>query len=308
MIAGLVVLLVLGVAIFAMTFDPNRYKPEIERLVKERTGRTLQLKGDLKVAVWPSLGADVNGLTLSERAADQQFLSLDSAHASVALMPLLHGSVIVDGIRVSGLKANIVKEKDGRFNFSDLIEEQSKPPAAKEAQAEKKPPQKKAEERKAQTGKAIAFDIASVQVDRSSVTYADKASGQELALSGLKLSTGRIAEKADGKLTLQGSAKGRNPDLDIKVDLSGAYKVDLPAKAFDVSKLDAKVSGAAAGITNLDLKAKGDVAANPDKNEYRVKGLALDVKGVKEKQNLEASERVFAEIARDPDAVKALFL
>src|SRR5205085_8896915 len=147
-IAGLVVLLVLGVGIFAMTFDPNRYKPEIERLVKERTGRTLQLKGDLKVAVWPSLGADVNGLTLSERAADQQFLSLDSAHASVALMPLLHGSVIVDGIRVSGLKANIVKEKDGRFNFSDLIEEQSKPPAAKEAQAEKKPPQKKAEERK----------------------------------------------------------------------------------------------------------------------------------------------------------------
>jgi len=287
-IAGLVVLLVLGVAIFVMTFDPNRYKPEIERLVKERTGRTLQLKGDLKVAVWPSLGADVNGVTLSEHAADQQFLSLDSAHASVAVMPLLHGSVIVDGIRVSGLKANIVKEKDGRFNFSDLLESESKPPAAKEAQAEKKPPEKKAEERKAETGKAIAFDIGSVQIDRSSLTYADKASGQELALSNLKLGTGRIAEKADGKLTLQGSAKGRNPDLDIKVDLSGGYKVDLPAKAFEVSKLDAKLSGAAAGITNLDLKAKGDVAANPDKNEYRVKALALDVKGVKEKQNLEA--------------------
>src|ERR671922_621682 len=121
-IVALVVLLVLAVAIFAATFDPNRYKGEIERLVKERTGRTLQLKGDLKVAVWPSLGADVNGVTLSERAAGEQFLSLDSAHASVAVMPLLHGSVIVDGIRVPGLKANIVKEKDGRYNFSDLLE------------------------------------------------------------------------------------------------------------------------------------------------------------------------------------------
>ena len=29
-IAGLVVLLVLGVAVFAMTFNPNRYKPEID--------------------------------------------------------------------------------------------------------------------------------------------------------------------------------------------------------------------------------------------------------------------------------------
>ena len=33
-IAGLVILLVLAVAIFVMTFNPNRYKGEIERLVK----------------------------------------------------------------------------------------------------------------------------------------------------------------------------------------------------------------------------------------------------------------------------------
>ena len=118
-IAGLVVLLVLGVAVFAMTFNPNRYKPEIERLVKEKTGRTLSLKGDLQLAFWPALGAKVNGVTFSEHGSDQQFLAVDSAHASVALMPLLHGQAIVDGITVSGLKATVIKEKDGRFNFSD---------------------------------------------------------------------------------------------------------------------------------------------------------------------------------------------
>src|ERR671935_319802 len=286
-IVGLVVLLVLAVAIFAATFDPNRYKSEIERLVKERTGRTLQLKGDLKVAVWPSLGADVNGVALSEREPAQEFLSLDSAHASVALLPLLHGSVIVDGIRVSGLKARVVKEKDGRFNFSDLMEQPA--PAQQDKQAGKsQPAEKKATERQQAGGKGVAFDIGSVQVDRSALTYVDRASGQELAISDLKLSTGRIAERADGKLDFKASLKGKNPDLDIKADLAGGYKVDLPAQAFEISKLDAKVSGAAAGITNIDLKAKGDVAANPQKNEYRVKGFALDLKGVKEKQNMEA--------------------
>src|SRR5919197_324142 len=286
-IAGLVVLLVLAIGIFAATFDPNRYKGEIERLVKERTGRTLQLKGDLKVAVWPSLGADVNGVALSERDTAQEFLSLDSAHASVALLPLLHGSVIVDGIRVSGLKARVVKEKDGRFNFSDLMEQPA--PAQQDKQAGKsQPAEKKATERQQAGGKGVAFDIGSVQVDRSALTYVDRASGQELAISDLKLSTGRIAERADGKLDFKASLKGKNPDLDIKADLSGNYRVDLPAKAFEIAKLDAKVSGAAAGITNLDLKAKGDVAANPQKNEYRVKGFALDLKGVKEKQNMEA--------------------
>jgi AsmA protein len=286
-IVGLVVLVVLAVAIFAATFDPNRYKGEIERLVKDRTGRTLQLKGDLKVAVWPSLGADVNGVALSERDPKQEFLSLDSAHASVALLPLLHGSVVVDGIRVSGLKARVVKEKDGRFNFSDLMEQPA--PAQQDKQAGKsQPPEKKAAERQQAGGKGVAFDIASVQVDRSAFSYVDRASGQELAVSDLKLSTGRIAERADGKLDLKASAKGKNPDLDLTLDVTGGYKVDLPAQAFEVSKLDAKVNGAAVGITKLDLKAKGDVAANPQKNEYRVKGLALDVKGVQDKQNLEA--------------------
>jgi AsmA protein len=286
-IAGLVILLVVAVAIFAATFDPNRYKGEIERLVKDRTGRTLQLKGNLQVAVWPSLGANVNGVALSERDPSQEFLSLDSAHASVALLPLLHGSVVVDGIRVSGLKARVIKEKDGRFNFSDLMEQPA--PAQQDKQAgQSKPPEKKASEREQAGGKGVAFDIGSVQVDRSALTYIDKSSGQELAVSDLKLSTGRIAEQADGKLDLKVTAKGKNPDIDLKVDLTGGYKVDLPAQAFEISKLDAKVNGAAAGITNLDLKAKGDVAANPQKNEYRVKSLVFDVKGVKEKQNLEA--------------------
>jgi len=285
-IVGLLVLLVLGAAIFAMTFDPNRYKGQIETLVKDKTGRTLSLKGNLELAFWPALGAKVNGVTLSERASDQQFVSLDSAHASVALLPLLHGQAIVDGIRVSGLKANIVKEKDGRFNFSDLMEAQpadSKAPASKD-----KPAEKKAQERADAGGKAVAFDIASVQVDRSSVSYLDQASGQELAVSDLKLSTGRIAEKADGKLELKAAIKGRNPDLDVKVDVGGGYKFDLGAKSFAVSKLDAKVTGAAAGFTNLNVNAKGDIAANPEKNEYQVNGLVLDVKGVQDKQNLEA--------------------
>src|SRR5204862_2547613 len=115
-IAGLVVLLVLAVSIFAMTFDPNRYKGQIEQLVKERTGRTLALRGDLQVALWPALGAKVNGVTLSERGSAEEFVALDSAHASVALLPLLHRRALVDAIRVSGLKARRSAAQARRLN------------------------------------------------------------------------------------------------------------------------------------------------------------------------------------------------
>src|SRR2546423_7602313 len=287
-IVGLLVLLVLAAAIFALTFDPNRYKPQIERIVKERTGRTLSLRGNLEVALWPSLGANVAGVSLSEHASEKEFLALDSAHASVALIPLLRGAVIVDGIRVSGLKANVVKEKDGRYNFSDLLEAKAEEAAKPAPKAQKKEPEKKATERKDEGGQAVAFDISGIHIDRWALTYRDLAQGSELAVTDLKLDTGRIAERADGKLALKAAVKGKNPDLDIKLDVGGDYRFDLAKKSFAVSKLDAKVNGAAAGITNLSVSAKGDAAADPDKHEYRVKGFALELKGVKDKQNLEA--------------------
>ena len=166
LVLGLVVLVVAAVAIFAMTFDPNRYKDDIQRIVKDKTGRTLELKGPLELAFWPSLGAKVSGVVLSEHGTSQPFVSLESAHASVALLPLLRGGVTVDRVRLSGLRAQIVKDKDGRFNFQDLIEQGGDKPAAK---AEKKAPDSK--------GGPVAFDIAGVTIERAALSYRDLASG-----------------------------------------------------------------------------------------------------------------------------------
>ncbi len=228
LVLGLVALVVAAVAIFAMTFDPNRYKDDIQRIVKERTGRTLELKGPLELAFYPSLGAKVSGVVLSERAASQPFVSLESAHASVALLPLLRGAVIVDRVRLSGLRAQIVKDKDGRFNFQDLIEQAGEKPAAK---AEKKAPD---------SGRgAVAFDIAGVTIERAALSYRDLASGQEIALSELKLETGRIAENAEGKLDFATALKRNTPPLDAKLALNGRYALKPESVALDFTgKLD----------------------------------------------------------------------
>jgi AsmA protein len=276
-LGGLAVLVVAAGAIFAMTFDPNRYRGQIEAAVKERTGRTLKLQGPLELSFYPGLGGKVAGVTLTERAAEQEFLSLDSARATVALMALLRGEVIVDKVYVSGLKANVVKDKNGRFNFDDLLE-------PKDAKGKPPAPQKPAPEGK----EAAKFDIAGVTIERSSVFYRDLAEGKDLAISDLKLSTGRIAERADGKLELQAGVKGKNPAMDAKVDVSGHYKIDLAAKAYALEKLDAKVTGLVAGMRDAKLTAKGDVSVDPAKSEYRAKGLAVELSGAQEKQKLEA--------------------
>jgi AsmA protein len=179
-----------------------------------------------------SLGAKVSGVTFSERGSDQQFLALDNAHASVALMPLLRGQVVVDRIRISGFKANIVKQKDGKFNFSDLLEAKRRSP----------PPRKKNLRKKDDGGGApVAIDLAGVDIDKSSIAYRDLSTGKEYSVSDFKLGTGRIADRADGKLQMHAAIKA--PDLDIKLDLGADYKLDLPAESVALDKLDLKVSG-----------------------------------------------------------------
>ena len=86
-LGGVVVLAIAGAIAFALLFDANKLKGEIERTVQAKTGRTLKLEGDLAVAFWPSIGASLGRASLSERDGKGAFVGLESAHVSVAVMP-----------------------------------------------------------------------------------------------------------------------------------------------------------------------------------------------------------------------------
>jgi len=49
----------------------------------------LHLNGDIKLAFWPKLGADLGKISLSEHNGNQEFASINSAKVSLALLPLL---------------------------------------------------------------------------------------------------------------------------------------------------------------------------------------------------------------------------
>ncbi len=277
-LAGLLVLAVVAAAIFAATFDPNRYKEQIEVAVKAQTGRTLKLQGDLEVAFFPSLGARVAKATLSEKDPSRQFLSVEQAHGSVAFLPLLRGEVIVDRIRVSGLNAQVIKDKDGRFNFQDLIErgEDGKaPPAASEPKGEP------ADE------SAVKFDIAGFALEDAAVSYKDLATGQSLAVTDVHLSTGRIAERANGRLQLSAALKGAQPALDVALKLAGGYDIDLPGGAYALSALEGTVEGTLEKDAVSAKLSAPKVILSPDKATGEAIAAQFSLKGAE--RNLEAS-------------------
>ena len=100
-IFSLVVLVIIGLSIFLLTLDPNQYKEEIVTAVKEQTGRTLDIKGDIALSIFPNLQLEIKDTTLSQPSniqASNPFAELDMARIGLELLPILEGNINVNEI------------------------------------------------------------------------------------------------------------------------------------------------------------------------------------------------------------------
>src|SRR3990167_2835293 len=95
-LAGVIALLLLVVAIIAATFNPNDYKPLIIKLVQDKKERTLIIEGDIKLAFWPKIGANLGKISISEHKSDKEFASIQGAKVALAVLPLLKKQLVVD--------------------------------------------------------------------------------------------------------------------------------------------------------------------------------------------------------------------
>jgi AsmA protein len=82
-LAVLAVIALAAVAYVAATFNPNEYKAQIIKAVKDSKQRDLRLDGDIKLSFFPSIGASVSKVSLSEFRSDNEFAAIDSARVSM---------------------------------------------------------------------------------------------------------------------------------------------------------------------------------------------------------------------------------
>ncbi len=255
-VGALMGLLIIAVAIISATFDPNKFKSDITKLVLEKKQRTLGIPGNISLKVFPKLGVELGQVTLSEFKSDKQFLKLERAKLYVDLLPLLKKELLVDRIEIDGLVANVIKGRDGKFNFDDLLSKEEK-------QDDK-----------------LKFDVEGIKLGGATVTYRDETSGQTISLAQLSLSTGRIADKVPGKIDLTAKIEGSKPTINAQLDVVGGILFDLEKKRYAFSSLEAKAAGSVRqapekGKPGLDLAG---LDAKISAGELKVDGntLAID--------------------------------
>ena len=219
---GVVVLALVALGAALVIVDGKFVKARLESAMKEKN-RTLKIEGEPKVKLFPVAGLALGATSLSEPGSDKLFVSLDSAEVAVRVMPLLSGEIAVETLKVSGLKANLLRRKDGSMNFSDLT-------GAKEKAAGKpeQPPQ---------------LRIAEVIVEKVQLAYRDEATGQELNIAELNLKTGRLDGQTPGDLSLAARITGKKPEVDLRAQAAGALRFNLGKEEFAFDKFSAQLKG-----------------------------------------------------------------
>lgn len=268
LLIGLAVFLVLivgAIAIFAARFNPNDYKPQVIALVKEKTQRTLEIPGEIKLSFFPKLGVDLGRVRISEHASASEFASVEKARLSLALIPLLSKQLVVDRVQVEGLSANLRREKDGSTNFDDLLTKEDSKSEQKQAESS--------------GGSQTRFDIDGVDVKNAHLVWDDRLADRKFEISKLDLQTGKLASGAQSRATVKAQIVGNNPRIHAALDAKTGFLFDLDKKRYAVDQMDAELKGAALDFNDLALKISGDADLQPEAKLFNFKSFKVAATG-----------------------------
>jgi AsmA protein len=281
----LVVVAVVGLAIFLLTFDPNAYKYKLEELVQERYHRTLTIDGEIELSLFPRIGLSVQGVSLSEPNSPDTFASIESTRLAVAVWPLLSNSFVVDHVAISGFKARVVRGKDGQFNFSNLVGGASATTTAPSNPAEALVGAAQTAAQVITSGTLPAsrnnmqIDIAGLDLKDGEVQLQDEISGMAVAVTRINANTGRVTFNQPFDVRLTARVEGGNPRVDANLTGQALLTLDPSAKRYAAQKLDLRMDGKLPGAEAKSLAMRGNLAFNGQKSALDVAGLEVVFQG-----------------------------
>lgn len=243
-VAGLIVLIVLGLLIVPNFVDVEKYKPQIEQRVAEATGRPFNIGGELRLSLFPWAGLSFSDLHLGNPPgfAEKDFISVKSFDVKVKLFPLVFKNVQVKRFIMEGPRIVLERAKDGRGSWEGIGKPSAKVPA--------KPPEKK--EKPPEQGRKEAIPLKGLAVGDFSISdgsllWIDHAKGARQELKDLIVRLQDVSLEQPIRISL--SALLDNRPLSLKGKMGplgkdpgkGTVPLEIVLKALD--KLDIKVQG-----------------------------------------------------------------
>ena len=243
-LAGLVVLLLIGVLVVVWVVDPNGFKPRIETAVREATGRDFALVGDIELGFFPwlALRAGEGRFGNAPGFGPEPMVTWKSAQLGAKLFPLLRGEIVASRVSLDGADVRLVRRADGQANWENIGGGE---PA--------RPEQPGAEPMK--------LRIDGVELTNTRVSFVDETVPRHVTVAALNLTTDEIAEgepfedtEVSGILHMDGFAAAGVP-----------FRLEVPRAevAWDLSKIVVKKYELAFGVLEAEGGVSGALGEQP---------------------------------------------
>lgn len=260
-LGALIALVVLVAMALLLFFDPNRYRGEIERVARQKTGRDLQIEGPLRLKLLPFVALSIADVKLGNPAGygPGPFLTVHEASVGLRLWPLLAHRLEVSRIAVDGLAVELVSRGPTANNWKDL---------AGEGKSESPRP---ANRQSTQTR------IGEIDIRNCALTFRDEAAHSTTVLRNISLAAQGLggAAPASFRLALDYSS-GKQPPWHLA--MNGRLSLPDTGRPIELSALDlrlneARVTGNVAILDPATLAVRFDLGSD-DLDLDRLLGIA----------------------------------
>lgn len=295
-IVALVVLAVVAIAVAMAVIDPNDYKPQIEKVVEEKTNLDLILEGDIGWSFIP-LGLELNDV---EATLDgERLVALKQLVAKVDFWSLISMSPQVSTFVLDGLDAHLSINEQGEGNWARIMPEPAegdKPKDAQDVASNEAAPKAGGDK---SSGDPLNFNVDNVQISNAQVHYSDQRTGQTVTLENFTVNASNITLGSEFPLEVGFRVETAQPQFAVDGSIKARLVANEALNDFAVSGLEAvfKMNGEPFGGKSVTAKLGGSAKANLENETATLSDFTaslanltlntnLDVKGFGDKPTL----------------------
>lgn len=292
---SLIALVVVAVGLLLLLIDPNDYKPQLAKLVKEKTDMTLAIDDRLEWTLWPSIGVKLGKTSLSDAEKKETLVAVGKAAVSVDVMPLLHKQININAVTLDGARVRFIQYADGSTSWDRMLAKLASAP----------------EEDKSNP---VQFNIKEADVRNSSVYLKDEKANVERAIEDFTVSARDISMESAFPLKLgfvfrQTDAAGKTLVAQNALDATVSLQQDKKLYQLLKMKLTSALSGTALPAP-ANVEVQGDVRADMAASQVSVKGLAIKAdyqdKALKSPATMNVTADVLADLGKTALTVDGL--
>ena len=267
-------MVIILVTVLSLPFivNPNNFKPQIETLVKEKTGRTLTIDGDLKLSIFPWLGISTGKISLSNPQGfdNPYFAQIQQSEINVKLIPLFTKQLDVSDIVFKGLRLNLSKNKQGINNWDDF---------------------KSSQKNDSKTTSPLAiFAIAGLSIEDATITWDDLQKNQHNTISKLQIKVGKLNFNQKIPLKLSLAFVNQQPLITQLLNFSGNLTLTPSLEIFKLNDVQIELVTKSESIPtgSLTLHLVTNALFNKPQQHLHLSGLKINSGELKFKAELDA--------------------